>query len=449
MLDILGYRGEAVKTKHIIDNSCGNGAFLKEIVTRFCEAHKDDTNLKGLLEKYIHGIEINKDNYESCISSLNEIVRGYGIFGVEWDIINQDALKIDQFNGVMDYVVGNPPYVRIHNISDVDSIKEKYKFISSGMVDLYIAFYELSFNMLNSGGRMCLITPNTFLTSIYGKGLRDFIFNEKTLSDVVNVGHFQPFDGISTYTVIMMYDKTHSKDTVRYCDYREGRLGDVSEIEFNDIFIGGKMYFGNKEDLKSFRKISEANINKSVQVKNGFATLADKIFIGDNLDDYELTIKVLKVSSGVWKTAIFPYEENVPISEKILSEKYPKTYKYLLRNKDRLLNRNILNIDEWYLFGRSQAISDVNKDKIAINTTIKDLNSIKLKKVPAGCGVYSGLYVVGDKYSYKEISRVILNEEFIKYIKTIGKHKSGGYYSFSSGDLLRYLSFSLSVGGDK
>jgi adenine-specific DNA-methyltransferase len=72
-----------------------------------------------------------------------------------------------------------------------------------------------------------------------------------------------------------------------------------------------------------------------------------------------------------------------------------------------------------------------------------------LKKVPAGCGVYSGLYIIGDKYSYKEICLAILNEEFIKYIKTIGKYKSGGYYSFSSGDLLRYLSFYLNMGGDK
>jgi len=35
ILDLSGYYDKNIEKKHIIDNSCGDGAFLKEIVTRF------------------------------------------------------------------------------------------------------------------------------------------------------------------------------------------------------------------------------------------------------------------------------------------------------------------------------------------------------------------------------------------------------------------------------
>ncbi len=38
ILDVAGYRGIAILRKHIIDNSCGDGAFLQEIVARYCAA---------------------------------------------------------------------------------------------------------------------------------------------------------------------------------------------------------------------------------------------------------------------------------------------------------------------------------------------------------------------------------------------------------------------------
>ena len=34
MLDYIGYIGSDIIRKHIIDNSCGDGAFLKQIVTQ-------------------------------------------------------------------------------------------------------------------------------------------------------------------------------------------------------------------------------------------------------------------------------------------------------------------------------------------------------------------------------------------------------------------------------
>ena len=94
------------------------------------------------------------------------------------------------------------------------------------------------------------------------------------------------------------------------------------------------------------------------------------------------------------------------------------------------------------MFGRTQALKDVSQTKYAINTIIKDLQSIKLEFIPKGCGIYSGLYILTD-IEFEVIKQLIYSEDFIKYIKLLKNYKSGGYYTFASKDLEQFLNFKL------
>lgn len=68
---------------------------------------------------------------------------------------------------------------------------------------------------------------------------------------------------------------------------------------------------------------------------------------------------------------------------------------------------------------------------------------LKIISAPAGTGVYSGLYLIGNEQSLSKISEILLNEEFSIYISLLGKYKSGGYYTFSSKDIKAYLNYKL------
>lgn len=146
ILDFGGYNGNILLKKHVIDNSCGDGAFLKEIVHRYCSTFlsekKDISELKLDLETYIHGIELDLQEKDTCISNLNQIAEKYGIQYVNWDILNADTLTIDNYNGRMDFVFGNPPYVRVHNLADSYNSVKKFRFAEGGMTDLYIVFFR-------------------------------------------------------------------------------------------------------------------------------------------------------------------------------------------------------------------------------------------------------------------------------------------------------------------
>lgn len=95
----------------------------------------------------------------------------------------------------------------------------------------------------------------------------------------------------------------------------------------------------------------------------------------------------------------------------------------------------------WWGFGRSQGLNDTYKDKIAINTIIKSIDSIKIESVKAGSGIYSGLYITGSDFN--TIKHIIKQNEFLEYLKKLNKCKNNGYFTFSSSDLAKYLNYKL------
>ena len=447
ILDFGGYDKPNILKKHVIDNSCGDGAFLTEIVRRYCTsflAQKQDlSKLKHELETFIHGIELDAVECDKCIQNLNTIVEGYGISKMKWDIVNADTLTVDRFNGKMDYVFGNPPYVRVHNLENSYETVKKFKFAEGGMTDLFIVFFEIGFNMLAKGGLMCLITPSSWLGSLAGTHLRQYIHTHQNLSGVIDLEHFQPFEA-TTYTLISRFSNSKKYDFIDFYVFNgiDKTKTFKDKLSYKDVMIGANIFFSQKENLKLLKKIKTTKSYQYVSVKNGFATLADKVFIGD-FDFSEGTIAILKASTGKWSRCIYPYDnEGKPLPHHVFI-KNTAAYNHLLSNQEKLSKgRDIEDDKYWYLFGRTQALRDVSKMKYAINTIIKDIDSIKIECVPPGSGLYSGLYILTD-INFETIKQLICSEDFISYVKLLKNYKSGGYYTFASKDLEEYLNYKL------
>ena len=104
ILDVTGYKADGrILERHIIDNSCGDGAFLDEVVRRyiacFMECSKNKRILERQLSKYVHGIELDAGAYTSCVKRLNAIAVEFGLKNVAWDIRNADTLSVRDYDG--------------------------------------------------------------------------------------------------------------------------------------------------------------------------------------------------------------------------------------------------------------------------------------------------------------------------------------------------------------
>ena len=454
ILDLSGYTQHNIIQKHVIDNSCGDGAFLLKIVERYCkQAIIEKYNLiqlKSDLETYIHGIEIDSIECQKCIENVSALTKQFGVENVNWDIKCENTLVVNRFDGKMDFVLGNPPYVRVHNLEDSFDLTKTFSFAQDGMTDLYIVFYEIGLKMLNKTGVLGYITPSSYFNSLAGSHMRRLFVDENLIDTIVDLKHFQAFNA-TTYTEITILKKRRSNKTIEYYQFDEKNHIPyyVETLSSDEFYISGNFYFATKRDLSLLKNIFFNSGHCDAEVKNGYATLCDNVFIGDFDFDSDYIIPVVKASRGEFKKIIYPYDRN----GKLISETELKSchalYNYLLANKTVLLNRSSEKKKDtlWYAFGRSQAINDTYKDKIVINALLRTSADLKIVNAPAGTGVYSGLYITSDTIDITVIKKCLLSDEFSIYISLLGKYKSGGYYTFSSKDIKAYLDYKLAYNG--
>ena len=446
ILDLTGYRGARIARKHVLDPGCGDGAFLTVVVERYCRenANLAAATLKRQLETFVHGIEIDPTERERCVRNLDAVALTFGIAGVNWDVVCADALTLDRFDGQMDFVVGNPPYVRVHNLgASFDAVK-RFEFAQTGMTDLFIVFYELGLRALTSKGVLGYITPSSFFTSVAGTRLREKIVADNLLAKLVDLKHRQVFNASTYSTIVILSHCRKTTSTTEYFEFTDDfKASRVERLKSGDFYIDGKFYFSTRRHLRALREILTFQPPKETErfsVKNGFATLADSFFIGDaaKFGFTDFTIPVVKASTGVWSRCLYPYDEaGRPLLWKTLSQN-PAIRRYYRRGCQLLKSRSLPNPKTWRGFGRTQGLKDVALTKYAVNTLIRDAGDLKITLCPPGAGVYSGLYVLTD-VPFETFRSLLNTDDFSAYVATLQKYRSGGYYTFSSKDLKAFL----------
>lgn len=190
----------------------------------------------------------------------------------------------------------------------------------------------------------------------------------------MNLGHYQPFS-VTTYTTIC---KIVNNQTFLGCKcYKYNTITGTKEfidlIEYKNLFVNNNIILDN--NLKYIKILNyELKNNLKVVVKNGFATLNDKVFIQDEFPFKEDQIEVIKGSTNEIKKCIYPYDKEGKL---IPFEKLDKNVQeYLENHKKDLIKENSKKDSAWYAFGRSQGINDVKLNKISINTLLKILNQL-------------------------------------------------------------------------
>lgn len=370
--DILCLTEEQIHNFLFLENSCGDGIFIQALIDR------------GVPIDHIYACDIDQD---ICINVADMLPPGHFRLG--------SFFAQNDWKNKFDVVIGNPPFVRIHNIPE-QTKQEICEFeFCFGMYDLYYAFYEFGLKMLKPNGILLYISPSSFTKNASGIKMRQYIEDNNLLAYFEDFSDEQKFEGYSTYTCIMMLTKSRPSIDIPWKKPR-------TPI--------GLPY---------------------TSLQNGIATLADRIFIKDKFEDLEKECirPIIKASTGEIKECIFP-----PATEDELQQ-YPKTYEYLLNHKVELENRSITGNTKWFQFGRSQGLANINNEKLVIATTMPNTN-IKYTRVGPEYLVYSGLYATSANLD--ELEKALQSEDLLEYLVDNGKPMRGGYVQITSTLLKNY-----------
>lgn len=105
----------------------------------------------------------------------------------------------DKFN----MVIGNPPYVRQESIKHLkDQFKKNYACFT-GVADLYVYFYERSFDLLEPNGSFAFITSNKWYRANYGAKLRDWMKINTRIHQVIDFGDEAVFTALAYPTIVI------------------------------------------------------------------------------------------------------------------------------------------------------------------------------------------------------------------------------------------------------
>lgn len=452
IINLTNYNNDCINKK-ILEPSFGEGAFLNKIIEKLIEKCKklnySDDEIKKQLEENIYGIEIDKELYDKTLQSLKKLLSTYGLVDVKLNLFNVDALDFKK-NIKFDYILGNPPYVRIHNLDENTRNKIKDYEFSKGNTDLYIIFFELCINLLNENGKLGFITPNSYLKNTSQKNFRNYLLNNKLITHLIDFKSNKIFNNVGTYTAITILNNSNKTKNINYI-YSNG-TNDLIKNKFNyDDLINKEWSFSNNKGTKSLKDICNA--------QHGIATNADKIYISEIKEktkntvlfngyeiEKDILIKIIKGSKyngeEITQRLLFPYiykdNKYIPMEEKYIKENFPLAYKYLLDNKEKLEERDLEKNIKWYQFARSQSINTINKKKIVIKHIIpQDDNFITFYEIPENVAIYSGVYITSEN-NFDKIKKIISTKEFCNYCKNSGKDMSGGYKSISAKNIKEY-----------
>lgn len=447
----------SLKEKKFLDPSCGCGIFLINLVI---EAHKRISNLNMIkyIENCIYGIDLDKQAVyiTKTIFDVLLIINNFDKEVINYNIINKDSLFINwenEFKTKFDYIIGNPPYVKLQNLEKeyVNDLKKEYTSISAGTFNLYYCFIEKSINYLKPKGKITYIIPNNWIYIKSGENLRNFLSTNKYLKELIDFRHNRLFKENMTYNCIIVMNK-EDKQNFSFKEYNKMPLNelklklainDKSQIAYKNIEgLNWKLVDKNKEN--NIKKIESFEFKLDKHIKTGIATLKDKLYIIDDIEgnyfvkyyknqkfliEKALVKKYIKASKiNLEANIIFPYEKignkYIALKEEKCKIYYPMAYKYLTSIRNDLNTRSSKNLKIWYEYGKSQGINLIGK-KLIYPQFKKDFSFHLIEEEI----LFSNGFCILENIIDFKILKVILESIIFKYYINYTSYTiDGGFY---------------------
>lgn len=450
LLDSVGYT-KHLYGKKILENSCGDGNILVAVVQRYI----DDCIINGLsktiikdgLERDIYGVELDSEQYQKCIANLNDILQKNNIDSVVWKIYNEDYLRWNstfQFQ----FIVGNPPYITYSELNKEEQkyVKNTFETCAKGKFDYCYAFIEKSIKSLAHDGKMAYLIPSSIFKTVFGLNLRNYIKPYVTI--IKDYTQEKMFDNALVKSSIMVLDKQRLQPVLHYEDMTlETEISIpvnqmIDKWFFTENLTNGLYRFGDyfKVSHVVATLFNDAYVLKEEKYQE---TIQGFLCNGHNIERDTVRDTATPRSLRYKKTEkiIFPYKYDngclVRYADNEFETKYPEATAYLNDFRNDLEARKSDAHSKWYEYGRSQALTGLDDDKLLISTIITE--NVVVYRLTKDCIPYAGMYITkckcNNKYSLEDAIHILESREFRQYVLDVGIHISGTSLRITSKDI--------------
>lgn len=384
ILDMVGYTADRdLAEMRLVDPACGTGAFLRSIAERLstsCRVHGRS------LQDVIHAVQafdLVERNVQASQDDVAEQLLADGWERAQVDKIvrtwirHGDYLLHEHEPRSADFVVGNPPYIRLEDVPYArTSAYRSTCSTMSGRADIYIGFYEVGLRSLKPGGRLGFICADRWMRNQYGQKLRELVSRQFSVELVLTMHDVDAFhEQVSAYPAITII-RSASQGSAIVADAKQG-FGCEQAQEFRAWAMRSREVFSKRPSYHAARlphwfpgsdswpAASPARLamleylndrfpllegeSTGTRVGIGVATGADKVFITNRADladveaDRLLPLAMVRdIASGVldWHGSylVNPWSTRGSLVD---IDDYPRLARYFKRYGDVLRKRYV------------------------------------------------------------------------------------------------------------
>jgi adenine-specific DNA methylase len=320
----------------ILEPSCGDGAFLKQI--------------KENEFKYHSITAIESDRIEA------EKTRNIGLS--DTTVLNGDFFTYcNSTEDRFDLAIGNPPYIRYQYFDKEQRTEAEKVFAEAGLkysklTNVWVPFVVGSSLLLKRTGKLGFVLPAEILQVSYAKQLRNFLAHFYNKINIVSFGELV-FPSIQQEVILLLCEKndsnTHLIEHIELKDAEELKTLDVTKLKCPKKRIDFKsnkwtFYFLDQKEIDFIEKLMH---QKKVLQLRDYATIEVGITTGSNkfftvaqstVDEYQLqNYAEPMVGRSVQVNGIIfnkeDWQSNIELEARAFFLKFPERKKLVINKK--------------------------------------------------------------------------------------------------------------------
>lgn len=467
ILDLANYTPEnRLFEGKLLEPAVGDGAFLKEAVERLIRSADSEKVASNSLGEAIRAYDIDHNAVRRTRRTISKLLIKLGVdqqvaknLSTSW-ILRADFLTLDsapEYN----WVVGNPPYVRIEEVDKERLAQYRAKWqCMKGRSDLYIAFLEAGLAALAPGGTMATICTDRWMRNTYGSSLRSLVSTKYSMDACIALHGKDAFEEeVHAYPAITVI-RRQEQGPVLFVDSDE-MLGESDAQLISDTWKSGAAvdplstktswlphWYANESGWPSgspdqLQFIANAErclptlTEAGVSVGMGPATGADRVYFVSSDVAIEPSRRLKAVSAKDLVDGAIKWDDRYVLNPwtargVVDLPKYPKLEKYLIAHKARLLQRSVAKSHPatWW-----RTIDRIRPELASSEKLL--IPDIKNRIAPVlDRGVYIPMhnlyYVTAPDWDIEVLGGLLMSETAFRFIRAYSVRMASGYYRVSA-----------------
>jgi len=211
ILDLVGYQEQRdLAGMTALEPACGSGAFLVPMVERLVRSANAHGHDLATAQQAIMAVDLLQANVDrSRAAAAEALVLGgvdavaAGDLAATW-IQRRDFLLQPPPERSIDFVVGNPPYIRLEAVPRARSDAYRQACTTmGGRADVYVGFYEHGLLALRDRGSLGFICADRWMRNAYGAHLRELVSSAWSVDVLLSMTGVDAFeDEVDAYPAV-------------------------------------------------------------------------------------------------------------------------------------------------------------------------------------------------------------------------------------------------------